>query len=355
MDSDGGPIPGLRLLVNLETNRLKAETDAKGVALLTPDERVTEVIATSSSRVHLVPRPREIGPGEHEITFVLERSGRASGRLIAPDGRPLSAAAGIDVMRNGETLVSTYAKPDGTFRAYVPANGTFDLVLNGKVRPSDQSKEEAYAEEQFFYAGKLEGVTAGQEDLILRVKPVTFDRSLTIEVRDPANEPIEGVLILVAPTKPGAGYVYFPTGSDGSVTLSDLPSRPIVVRYGEGEAHHKAGFAPPPDPARRVIPFGQTVVFQLRATAVVSGVVSFSDGSAAPGAEISAWAKVTQHVGRAVCDGSGRFEIRVPVDAMPMVIGASCRRKRDGRRYSAHVRVASAADRVRLSLVALRD
>jgi hypothetical protein len=129
--ADGAPVAGIRLLVKSRWNHVDAVTDVSGVAHVTvaePDtDPVTEVVITSSARTYMTPPVRRVGPAENLITFVLERSGRAAGQLVGPDRKPLRIPAGIDVRRGEQTLVSTFARSDGTFLAYVPMGCPHDV------------------------------------------------------------------------------------------------------------------------------------------------------------------------------------------------------------------------------------
>ena len=102
------------------------------------------------------------------------------------------------------------------------------------------------------------------------------------------------------------------------------------------------------------MPNGQEIVFRLRATVVMRGIVTLPDGAPAA-AEI--WVLLDGKPMVQVFSGrDGRFEFRVPPDWKKLVVQGSYRRK-DGdkvRRYRGHVQVASRAGEVKLSLAVER-
>ncbi|MEM8884383.1 MAG: hypothetical protein AAGD14_09955 [Planctomycetota bacterium] len=351
--ADGQPLADVTMDITLESKQFPRRTDADGVFRFAPEEIVRRIEVRTRPRGHARPPPRDVEPGEREITIEFERAGPVAGTIVTADGKPLRVRAGLEARRGDVVVARTSARADGTFRLFVPVNGRFDIVLNGRVSSKSTSH---WAGERFFYTGEVKNVTAGQEGVELQAHPVTFDRELNVQVLGPDDEPQAGILIVFGPTKEEPGYRLIPTDESGVVRLTELPSRPIGLLYGGGKAHDTSGLGRPADPMRRVMPRGQTEVFRLRETVRVVGTVYRPDGSVAPSVKVDAWANLVEIVGRARTDGQGRFELRVPVDALPIQVTASYGRGTGYRRkrFSASTRLRSFSERVELKLARQR-
>ena len=117
------------------------------------------------------------------MTIDLERAGVATGMVLGTDGRPLPQAAlrvvsgGADVDQGGG---GAFSDLEGKFRVVVPLRGTAEIVLTGFV-----IRHEVHAGEVPAFGGRLEGVLAGERGLVLRARPLAFDRALGIHSPEP--------------------------------------------------------------------------------------------------------------------------------------------------------------------------
>ena len=351
VDREDRPVAGVHLSIETQEGRVQGQTGDDGIARITVEGEVVRVVGYSAGSLFLPPQPRKVRAGTRELRLVLDRAGFVSGRLVGPDGEALHRTAQIDVRRGDEILTTATVRADGTFRATVPAVGSVDLVLNGRISSTGSD----VAAEQFFFSGELRGVSAGTAGLVLRAQHVTFDRSLVVRVVSPDGEPLEGLAVQAFPTKTEKGYTILRTNASGIVEFTGLPSRAVKIRYADARRHQQFGLALPAVALQRVIPNGQEITFRLRATVVMRGIATLPDGVPAA-AEITVWLDESQLVAQVFSGRDGRFEFRVPPKWRKLVVEGKCSRK-DGaavRRYRGYVRVTSRVGDVKLSLAVER-
>jgi len=320
VDADERPVWGMFVRVKLADDWwLQSMTDAAGVARFRADtafESVDDVSDYLDQFRYATPPPCPLPSGATDITIRLEPVGVAEGIVLDPAGNPLPQAA-LRVVSGGKSFSQGMGAPwsdlEGRFRVAVPAHATSDIVLIGVVNRIDG----VHAGEIPPFAGKLTGVVAGAKDLVLRARPLTFDRTLLVRVLAPDGSPLRGAQVFARDATgglvPGANVL---TDPDGIAALKALPDGDLsvwakAVRLAIAEDWMEASLYP-------LLAEGQTVTLRIRQGLRVRGEVTAADGEPVPGAYLTAYrgADMLQTVQTGL---DGRFSLLVPADTqMPL-------------------------------------
>jgi RNA polymerase sigma-70 factor (ECF subfamily) len=318
--TDGEPVWGMFVKAQLaDGGWLQVMSDARGLARFRADAAFESLELRDHERGrYRIPPPRRLPSGTTEVTIELEPAAVAEGIVLDLEGRPLPQAA-LRVVARGESVDQgagdAFSGLDGRFRVVVPASGTADICLSGIVN----RMEGIHKGDLPPFGGRVEGVVPGAKGLVLRARPLTFDRALTVKVLGPDGLPLKDAQVYARDARgtlvPGANVL-----SDGSgvASLTGLPDGDVSVwakARREGGEDWIEPFAYP------LLPDGQTFTLRFREGVRVRGRVGAGDAPAA-GASVYAYRK-TELVRTVLSDADGRFSLLVPVDTeMPLKLVA---------------------------------
>ncbi|MCK6462110.1 MAG: carboxypeptidase-like regulatory domain-containing protein, partial [Planctomycetes bacterium] len=153
--------------------------------------------------------------------------------------------------------------------------------------------------------------------LVLRARPLSFDRALSVRVLAPDGSPLRGAQVFARDARgglvPGANVL---TDAEGVAALTALPDGDIsvwakAVRLAEAEDWMDASLYP-------LLAEGQTATLRIRQGVRVRGMVETAAGEPAAGVFVSAYRR-SDLVGSAETDAEGGFSFLVPGDTpMPL-------------------------------------
>lgn len=317
-EKGGGPVANMFVQVQLADDwQLQAQSDARGIARFRADAAFESVELWDFERGrYRIPPPRPLPSGTDDVTIELERAGIAEGIVLDVDGRPLPQAA-LRIVSGGEAVEqgggTAFSDLEGRFKVVVPVRGTADIVLIGVVN----RMEGIHTGEIPPFGGRLEGVAAGAKDLVLRARPLSFDRALSVRVLAPDGSPLRGAQVFARDARgglvPGANVL---TDAEGVAALTALPDGDIsvwakAVRLAEAEDWMDASLYP-------LLAEGQTATLRIRQGVRVRGMVETAAGEPAAGVFVSAYRR-SDLVGSAETDAEGGFSFLVPGDTpMPL-------------------------------------
>jgi len=319
VDPDGQPVWGVFVRVKLADDWwLQSMTDAAGVARFRADsafESVDDVSDYLDRFRYATPPPRPLPSGTTDVTIRLEPVGVAEGVVLDPSGNPLPQAA-MRVVSGGETVSQGMGSPwsdmEGRFKVAVPAHGTCEILLVGVVN----RMEGIHTGEIPPFTGKVTAV-AGAKDLVLRARPLTFERTLSVRVLQPDGSPLPGAQVFLRDARgglvPGANVL---TDKEGIAALKGLPDGDVSVwakpvRLPKAEDWMEASLYP-------LLAEGQTVTLKFREGLRVRGEVTSTDGEPVTEAYVSAY-KGGDMLANVQTDPEGIFSLLVPADTqMPL-------------------------------------
>ncbi len=185
-DTYGEPIPGINLAGHTMSSRaigVGGQTDDRGRLTLNASEGVVAIglrlwgeaaerwVPTSESVQKLTPETKE-------LRFVLAETEPLSGRILDEAGEPVE---GLHVKVAGMNHLLAVSDAEGRFRLHVVKGSVVELVVNGFGQKTlENGAVQGYRSD---YRGKREGVPAGADDVVIRVKKrehgETPDRCLT--------------------------------------------------------------------------------------------------------------------------------------------------------------------------------
>jgi hypothetical protein len=250
------------------------------------------------------------------VTIELERAGFATGIVLGIDGRPLPQAA-LRIVSMGENVEqgagTAFSDLEGKFRVVVPARGAAEIILTGIVNRMEGIHEGEIPP----FGGRLAGVAAGARDLVVRARPLTFDRALSVRVLAPDGSPLAGAQVFArdmgGTLVPGANVL---TGEAGVAALKGLPDGDVsvwakAVRLPAAGDWMDASLYP-------LLAEGQTVTLRIREGLRVRGEVTTTDGEPVADAYVTAYRR-GEMLRSAQTDADGIFSLLVPADtAMPL-------------------------------------
>lgn len=313
-----GPVANMFVRVQLADDWwLQAGSDANGIARFRADAAFESVeVWDFEPGRYRIPPPRPLPSGTDDVTIELDRAGVAMGIVLGIDGRPLPQAA-LRIVSLGENVEqgagTAFSDLEGKFRVVVPARGTAEIILTGIVNRMEGN----HTGEIPPFGGRLEGVAAGAKDLVLRARPLTFDRALSVRVLAPDGSPLGGAQVfardMAGAVVPGANVL---TDALGLAVLKALPDGDIgvwakAVRRPGAEDWMDAFLYP-------LLAEGQAVTLRMREGLRVRGEVTSADGEPVADAYVTAYRR-TDMLRTVQTDASGIFSLLVPADtAMPL-------------------------------------
>jgi hypothetical protein len=338
-DPQGRPIPKAHVSIWRLSGGLTRETDGAGRAAFLVEGAVLQVDCSVPGGGFLQPKAqRDLPETQGEVRFRLQEAGRATGRVVGPDGEPFAGAL-LAVRRGEDRLGTCVTDRAGEFDAQVPTDGPVDLVFDAVERQLPSGR---FYDTNRAHDGALRDVRAGAKGLVLRLQQRSEEGMLRVRVVDPEGKPVGGANFAVVPVQGFGGPA---TDVEGRALITNLPLEELTLHVNGGLPANLA--APLP---LKAVPRGQEIVFRCRPGRVLSGVVVLPDGTPLVGSVI-----VTAHEGALMVDYAqsgegGRFELHVPQEPVG-TIRLSCHASAsDGRLLSAEAQPQPGEREVRLQL-----
>jgi len=308
----GAPIPGAHVgVMGRGTSLGSGTTDASGIAVL----RLVSDAESLSLGLPGDMRDRFLGSGWHalrpdesDVKFVLRPALPATGRVLDEAGAPV-VGIHVGILVGGEREDMRMTDDHGAFRVPVPVDSVADLDVPGSGQRT-VSPGGAQQGVDFGVEGRVAGVRAGDEGLILRVAPRT--RTLRVRVTLPDGSPVAQTWVQVrAEGWTGQGVM---TGEDGWAALEKLPNRRITV---EGRPL-QLGSAQLLETQVEVLPEGQEISLRLRQGALLLGQLTDDRGLGVSGVEIAVRAGDRRLSGdRTTADG--KFSLLLDPELTPLI------------------------------------
>jgi hypothetical protein len=231
----------------------------------------------------------------------------------------------VEVVRDGTPISGCGADEEGRFEATVPLEGRVDLVF----RPMSGGVQ---------HEGRIIGVMAGSEGLVLRLRELSFDRFVDVLVLASDGTPVAGLPVF-------AGNAHATTNDQGRARIEKLADQEVAVKCGWSVRTPSGDVFPL---AVKAVPRGQEILLRFRKGVPVDGVILGTDGRPLR-------ASITAREGReqvsfAQADDQGRFTIHIPADPTEPVRVGCAARTMDGKLLSAHADVLPGATGIRLQL-----
>jgi len=329
---DGGVVSGI--WVGLRLERDHGINEAKYVAVgvdglfrATGLARGTYTVSVSVRGGTVSVRPfetRGVPAGKTDVELVLNAAGEISGRILAPDGRPLGGCSVQAFSETGDPYTpSDTTKDDGTFAIRGITAGTYRL----EARPPEAQRTGYVTQGAQLRAAKATGVAVGAKDVEIRLTGGLAIRGVLL---DAAGKPLVGAWIR-AVVRPGRdidlgvdGWLQGPgaqTDAAGRFTISGLAT-----------AHYRLVHVPDPRQGLVVRPLhgGDDVVAGATNVRVVAGNLAMISGTAVDeegkplaDVEIDAMLVGGGYAGVVRTDADGAFTIRDVSDVGRYVVKAS--------------------------------
>jgi hypothetical protein len=269
-------------------------------------------------------------PEGGKLRLTMRESDPIRGRVVDEEQKPLNGVL-VEAFDAGEQVSYEISDDDGYFDIPVPRGATVDLVAAGRRTPVKNRNHV-----DMFAGGRLEGVAAGDRDVMLPVRPWPHDGRLTCELRGPGGEPMPGAKVILRSALVWSKVAEATADANGLATFEGLPAAPLGVwawdplRTGE-----RAVWTEPPVPD--VTPEGQTVVLRFRETVVISGTILDDEDAPVASCRVEIEREDRKVLKQVWTDKKGRFEARIAADEPgPLVLAATCKKK-DGTEL--HVRL----------------
>jgi len=314
-DHKGKPVPYAFVdVATADEWGLGRKTDRDGVAHFFGPARLVSVDRVWTYESDIMPAaPVAVPEGATDVLVRVRRAGTVEGVVLGVDGEPIPQA-NLEVFADGKPLDLAspfsgnqgWTDAQGRFVVPVPRGVPVKIVLTG-FASSYWSGAKEYAP----FGGRLTGVRAGARDLVLRARPLRFDRRLLVRVLDPSGRPFRGAQVYVklhGGLVEGANVL---TDEQGLAALHALPDAKVVVfaRAVPGDPRASAWIGT----SAIVVPEGQRVELRLRRAVRIHGVVLDPERKPVEGAYVQVY-----HGGdplkmvRSAADG--RFELSLPAD-----------------------------------------
>lgn len=265
-DPHGLPVQGTAK-ASTERQGYSAETDENGIAHFRLGECAYAVFSASSresAKLLLPANPVRLSRGQQTLTLTLVSGGVAAGRLLWPDGSPMSEY-GVRALVGDSVVSETTADGQGAFEILVPAVGECVLALESDWVSTGED-EERRAE------GQLSGVRAGDIGLQFRTSWIAMDRSLSVQVSGP-DGPVEQALVVIKMHGDVQGIASGLTDSSGRWSSESLPRGDLFV-----EVYSEA--VPPLWSPNRILagPDSRSLDVKLKPGVEIRGTLRISDG-----------------------------------------------------------------------------
>lgn len=325
--TEGKPVEGLFVHLQGFTSAYHpgATTDARGRASLRLSADVRYVSLGFPTDAY--DRYAEAGAatltlraGDRSLRFVLEECQPALGRVIDAQGAPVANVGVEALLADGRVVSRRMTDASGEFRCPVPKGRTVTLAVTGSGQQTLPGGATALMDVAL--EGRLEGVGAGDRDLVLTVRPRAADRSLVVQVLAPDGAPAVGARVAARITS--MATVSGTTDESGRVRLEPLPDRPVEVRVDPAGMRRAPGL-PPLAAERRtgVTPSEHPLTVLLEPCATLLGRVVDERGVGLTDIEVLALLPGgDQRTGRSGPDG--RFGIPLhPTAAFPLDVEAT--------------------------------
>jgi RNA polymerase sigma-70 factor (ECF subfamily) len=271
---EGAPVAGATVGVSTGFRMSQATTGEDGSAVVTitgiPRYASVEVPGLTGELRFRQPPLIELDGDEREEVFVLVKEGLVRGRVEGPEGAPVTMAR-LEVRQADRTVGHGGTGEDDTFEVRVPREGTFDLVLAGRLDPGSPH-------ESRILRGELKDMRAGATGLVLRARAVEATRTVRVRVLAPDGSPAEASVLASPSARP-----FYVVTSGGIAELAGLPDEEVQVQV--SGAWEWSWLDPKP---LRVIPAGQEVTLRFRKAGTIVGRVLLPDGSPAAQASVAA-------------------------------------------------------------------
>jgi hypothetical protein len=299
VDAEGRPQAGVRLSLRGVPWAAPSEaTDAAGRASFCglPGGEVILFVDDGPNADGISYAPEEVGravPAGQEVRVVVRTGAELSGRCEDRDGKPVPEVP-VAAFRVSDDRSVVTGRADG--------EGRFTLVV-----PPGERVHLSAADQQpgpVFWRGELRDVGAPAEHLVLPMRRLALDRSLTVQVHDPDGKPVWTAAVTAQSWTGGRSGR---TGKRGTITLEDLPDDHVTVVV-SSDAQTVVDEDAIPPAGVRVLPEGQTITLSFRRGVPVTGVVL--DGSERPARSVAVTLTTPDGVQvGGVTDAAGRFRI----------------------------------------------
>ena len=313
------PLSGATVMVEGDNGFAEASTGFDGVFT------VTEGLGEGSYVVHVSARGYiskvlsnviiKAGAETDLGDITLQPSGVVRGRVVGPDGEPISGAL-VSIILNDEVVSSTFSGADGAF--------TFDSdLVSGtyKIHASTFSytgisfimgvpilgEGEVFAEG--YTVGEVTGVRVveGQETAGVEVKLGKSGIISGLVKEKETGKPVPGVIVLAY--QPDGMYGFFGvTGNDGRYRIANNLASGT---YNVAPLFPKGYVWATTDAKAVTVTAGletSNVDFELEKSGIISGFVVYSDGAPAPNATVIAYSD-SEYLGSAMTGYDGAFRI----------------------------------------------
>jgi hypothetical protein len=308
-DESAAPVAGVNVDVTCEDlYRFGQVTDPSGTIEIESDSppRLVDVSTSFQGSDWAIPPVRTIGPDEREVVMVLHRAGHITGRLVDPDGHPVPQAI-LEVLADGRPFAQgsnfspnqVWTNPQGRFRIQVPFHASVSLVAVERVQP-----------DRTVWAGRLDGLEAGAENVELRLAPVASDRTLDVRVLRPDGTPAKDVQVYARVRATNVEGANVRTDAQGRAHLTGLPAARIGVHARPtpetvGAAAWLEAYAAEVEPA------GQEVILRFEEAILLRGRVVDTAGRPVAGASVGAIRDWDRPLTFVETDEDGRFTFRL--------------------------------------------
>jgi len=322
VDTTGAPVAGATLLFftgDRRNTNFPSTTDENGMARESvygnPDQLSVDVWhePPGNGHVFLHPQRVKLSPRQDSVRLVLEECGVATG-VVSFEGLPMHwSQARVVIVRDGREIARTTADPEGRFVAPVPIQGSVTL----KVDFSEVVDAHMDAPGEWVEA-RVDGVRAGDHDLVLAVRTHPRDRKLRVRAVAPDGTAAARAVIRVRQCETGCWAACYADAA-GIAEFDHLPASEVAVRIHSWEVDGAASEWLPADEIR-LLPDGQEIVIRLRQGTRLLGTVLRPDGQPCPVARVTAsrGGESVIHV-----DAGGRFSLLIdPDDPTPLDLEA---------------------------------
>jgi hypothetical protein len=296
-DDTGTPLEGVSVIAwrARSDEGASATSDAAGVARFASN-REDPIWRFLLSGFGIVDLEVTVASELTSYDLVVTRSVRVTFRLLDADGDPIERAIlRVEPQPTAHTMMRC-TDADGRVTVSIPARGDVSVRFDGEVSGREEMLLEAQAD----------GVPASSGEVVLRCRPVSTGKSMSVRVLAADGTPVAGATVGLAAWNRRTRIPDATTGPDGVARFVNLVGREVRVRV-------------TPEPGRaeprevRAVPDGQEVVARFPAVRVVEGEVVWESGGSAAGAWVMALRDGKQ-VMNVVADAAGRFRFEVPAD-----------------------------------------
>lgn len=280
-----------------------------GFDLLLPGIVRGLTVRADAFQAHLVnPDPVRVDDDATDVRIVFRRIPKVYGIVNDEAGHPVVRAI-VVAWREGVAVGKDTTDEDGRFHIGIDGPDPVDLRFDGRVHAPTGSTNllgEVTAVPMF---AELLGVRPRMDNFVLVARSVPADRTVTIQVLDPAGAPARDVDVRVEPRVVGSA-TELRTDAAGRITLAGLPPGHLSVRVQISTERREDWWSPR---LKNVAPAGQTLTLRLKRPRILEGQVLTSRGTPLAGAAVQAglW---EEGLGRVETDAQGRFRLPLNPD-----------------------------------------